>query len=581
MAGALSNLCSKMSLQEDGRQKIVLEQEWFDETEGAMSWFYIIGKLFSKWQQNVEVLQNVMAQASRVVQGFQVKEVGDRLFVFQFKDDIEKDIVLVNQPWNFNKALLALNDYDGFLEPENVIFDTTPFWVRAYGLPLRMMNEKVGIAVGEAMGPVLEVDEDWGLYLRIRIQVNILQSLLDDIVISTPNGDAVVEFYYEQLPDYCWVCGLVDHQETDCPVVVVMRQSQGRVVKKYSRRLKAETLNLRSTRGPSSESSQGSHRRGALGPSVLPVLRARMADNCVPNRDDAIKSTTGIGVDFRNHVDSMLLRGKQVARAVTYEEASCEIISRMEARNVEQVPHLQGNQEKVGNVEGDKAVNRGLMEGDVEESSGETPSTVAAKLLEKNLTCSCSSLQIKKDSTGPIMNQEIPGIGLPALGPLSREVALAEGDMGSTNLGLESDAAAYANPVGNHNTLKASKNLASNVDSYDPSSPFIFGAGSSGVRKVRKRKKAVKVSEEHSCDLLCHEPLMEAGSKRSNVLVMLQESVFGGSNVKRSRESAMDIETHGETGSENDDVAVHAVAGISTDNVEAAEVAEDHLCRGK
>ena len=36
--------------------------------------------------------------------------------------------------------------------------DWCQFWVQIHGLPLGMMNEKIGIVLGEAFGEVLEVD---------------------------------------------------------------------------------------------------------------------------------------------------------------------------------------------------------------------------------------------------------------------------------------------------------------------------------------------------------------------------------------------------------------------------------------
>ena len=49
-----------------------------------------------------------------------IKEVGDRLFVFQFEDTLEKERVLMRQLWSFNKSLLVLDRFDGQTKPNEI-----------------------------------------------------------------------------------------------------------------------------------------------------------------------------------------------------------------------------------------------------------------------------------------------------------------------------------------------------------------------------------------------------------------------------------------------------------------------------
>ena len=50
--------------------------------------------------------------------------------------------------------------FNGFSSPKSVSIDWCPFWVQIHGLPLGLMNEKVGIVLVEALGEVLEVDSN-------------------------------------------------------------------------------------------------------------------------------------------------------------------------------------------------------------------------------------------------------------------------------------------------------------------------------------------------------------------------------------------------------------------------------------
>ncbi|OMP11560.1 reverse transcriptase [Corchorus capsularis] len=103
MEGALSNMCSKLSLQGDGGDTVVVkDQDWLGGNEGGLAWFHLIGRLFSKRKANVDGLRTAMLLAWRLEGAFMVKEAGDNLFTFQFEDEVERDRILVTRPWCFN-----------------------------------------------------------------------------------------------------------------------------------------------------------------------------------------------------------------------------------------------------------------------------------------------------------------------------------------------------------------------------------------------------------------------------------------------------------------------------------------------
>ena len=67
-------------------------------------------------------MKNVLSAIWKVSSGMIVKEVGLKLYVFQFKSNIEKERVLMRQPWSLNKSLLVLAPFDEKSKPEEVNF---------------------------------------------------------------------------------------------------------------------------------------------------------------------------------------------------------------------------------------------------------------------------------------------------------------------------------------------------------------------------------------------------------------------------------------------------------------------------
>ena len=56
------------------------------------------------------------------------------------------------------------------------------FKVQIHGLPLDMMNEKIGAVLGKSIGDMEEVESNdeqmsWGCYLKVRVFINISKLL--------------------------------------------------------------------------------------------------------------------------------------------------------------------------------------------------------------------------------------------------------------------------------------------------------------------------------------------------------------------------------------------------------------------
>lgn len=98
-------------------------------------------------------------------------------------------------------------------------------WVQVHDLPHGMMTEKILQSIGNYVGVFVKSDpgnfnDAWRTYARIRIKMNIDKPLKRRMKVKR-EGDAWgwINFKYERLSTFCFVCGLMGHSERECAIV--------------------------------------------------------------------------------------------------------------------------------------------------------------------------------------------------------------------------------------------------------------------------------------------------------------------------------------------------------------------------
>ena len=73
-----------------------------------------------------------------------------------------------------------------------------------------------------------------GKCLRMRITINVTKPLKRGSKVTLPDGASILAiFKYERLPDFYYVCGRLDHQESDCDIVIKIRKDGGKAKREY------------------------------------------------------------------------------------------------------------------------------------------------------------------------------------------------------------------------------------------------------------------------------------------------------------------------------------------------------------
>jgi len=92
------------------------------------------------------------------------------------------------------------------------------------------MSKKVIESICEIIGEVRSlpesIDDDGGKFIRVRVLIDITLPLCRGRVITLENGDkSWVRFQYERLPNMCYWCGCLNHDDKECELWI---QSRGR-----------------------------------------------------------------------------------------------------------------------------------------------------------------------------------------------------------------------------------------------------------------------------------------------------------------------------------------------------------------
>jgi hypothetical protein len=185
--------------------------------------FNLVGRFLTNKPIRVKMLIDKMGDIWQPGRGMDIEEPYPGLFVFKFFHPLDVQHILKQGPWAFDGHTLVLNTLSDDEDSREVPLFKVPFWIQVHNLPSGYMSEKVGKQVADYIGEFLEYDEkndnlSWGKYMWIRVLVDVREPLKKAKKIKKQGGDScMVQFKYERLGTFCYVCGLLGHSESRCP----------------------------------------------------------------------------------------------------------------------------------------------------------------------------------------------------------------------------------------------------------------------------------------------------------------------------------------------------------------------------
>lgn len=152
----------------------------------------------------------------------------DRMFSLTVDDEEAANDILEGSPWSIMRYSVHFQKWPETMALEELQCNQITFWVQVRGVPPYMfdvenvseMIEKFGTFI--KMDDPLESEEGTYSYLRVRVLLDARDPLPTGYQLPREDGSMTwVSFSYENLSDFCFVCGRLGHTDSPrrpCPI---------------------------------------------------------------------------------------------------------------------------------------------------------------------------------------------------------------------------------------------------------------------------------------------------------------------------------------------------------------------------
>ncbi|XP_021741925.1 uncharacterized protein LOC110708126 [Chenopodium quinoa] len=154
--------------------------------------------------------------------GVDISNIGKNRFLFQFYHWRDKQRVLDEQPWHFDRHALILGETTDSVKPSDIELFHLPMWIRVYNLPFKgrlnlanieNIGNKIGMFVKLDAAAKVGIDKS----IRIRVLVDVRKPLFKQARLKLRGGiEEAFEVKYEKPPLFCFFCGMMGHGVKDC-----------------------------------------------------------------------------------------------------------------------------------------------------------------------------------------------------------------------------------------------------------------------------------------------------------------------------------------------------------------------------
>ncbi|CAL1410429.1 unnamed protein product [Linum trigynum] len=220
--GDLLDQMDKFNIEDDDEEPLMVEDSDVDVVRmEAFRRLGLFGRLVAEKQPNIKSLKIALTKAWNTRKSFQITDLGDKLFAFQFLDMDDRNKACYGGPWHYENNIMVLASSFLIKKPVPEDLHMIDLWVQIQGFPAELRTQKMAEKIATRFGTLVWFDNStgtmWDDYLRIRINLSINNPLKKKLKLNI--GGELVEYVvkYEKLPLFCHSCGRIGHAKLKCP----------------------------------------------------------------------------------------------------------------------------------------------------------------------------------------------------------------------------------------------------------------------------------------------------------------------------------------------------------------------------
>lgn len=151
-----------------------------------------------------------------------MKALESNRFIFQFYHEVDIKRVIEGSLWTFGRFQLVFERLKPGDDPRSLLINMLDLWVQLHNMSPGFMSQRVVQDIGNYIGEYVEADANnfigiWREYLRVRVSIPLDKPLKRRMKLRRSEENwSWVNFKYEAVPTFCFICGLMGHNKKFC-----------------------------------------------------------------------------------------------------------------------------------------------------------------------------------------------------------------------------------------------------------------------------------------------------------------------------------------------------------------------------
>lgn len=222
----LIHALQNVTLEEEENGGLAIEEEILQDENQLFTGFdaklCIVARFLTEGHVEFQAMQQTLAALWKPGMGVYIKDLEPNLYLFQFYHEIDVKRVMEGCPWSFNRRALVMTRLKEGENPRTVLLNSMDLWVQIYDLKPGFMTERIVQEVGNYIGKFVSSATNnfvgvWRDYLRVRVTIDVTKPLKRRMKIRSAGGEWFwINFKYENVPTFCFICGVLGHSERLC-----------------------------------------------------------------------------------------------------------------------------------------------------------------------------------------------------------------------------------------------------------------------------------------------------------------------------------------------------------------------------